>query len=219
MEVAHDNSKVVLSEAFVCGSESSIPKRLMDIAIASIGLVCVSPVLLLAAAAVKLSDGGPILHRRRCVGLNGKEFDAFKFRSMRVDADDVLRRDPKLRESFEQNFKLTSDPRITSIGRIIRKTSIDELPQLWNILIGEMSAVGPRMITRRELEKYGDDAGLLLTVKPGLTGFWQTEGRQTTSYAQRVQMDIYYIRNWSLAFDVRVLLRTPSKVFKGEGAY
>jgi len=219
MDVAHDNAEVVLSETFVCGSELSIPKRLMDIAIASIGFVCLSPLLLLTAVAIKLSDGGPVLHRRRCVGLNGKEFDAFKFRSMRVDADDVLRRDPDLRKTFEQNFKLTSDPRITSVGRFIRKSSIDELPQLWNILIGEMSAVGPRMITRQELEKYGDAASLLLTVKPGLTGFWQTEGRQTTSYAQRVQMDIYYIRNWSLVFDVRVLLRTPSKVFKGEGAY
>jgi lipopolysaccharide/colanic/teichoic acid biosynthesis glycosyltransferase len=219
MEVAHDNTKVVIAEGFVCESESSILKRLMDIAIASVGLVCLSPILLLTAVAIKLSDGGPVLHRRRCVGLNGKEFDAFKFRSMRVDADDILRRDPELRKTFEQNFKLQSDPRITSIGRFIRKTSIDELPQLWNILTGEMSAVGPRMITRQELQKYGDSASLLLTVKPGLTGFWQTEGRQTTSYEQRVQMDIYYIRNWSLSFDVRVLLRTPSKVFKGEGAY
>jgi lipopolysaccharide/colanic/teichoic acid biosynthesis glycosyltransferase len=219
MEVAHENTKVVIAEGFVCESESSIPKRLMDIAIASVGLVCLSPILLLTAIAIKLNDGGPILHRRRCVGLNGKDFDAFKFRSMRVDADDVLRSDPELRKTFEQNFKLRSDPRITSIGRFIRKSSIDELPQLWNILIGEMSAVGPRMITRQELEKYGDAAALLLTVKPGLTGYWQTEGRQTTSYEQRVQMDIYYIRNWSLSFDMRVLLRTPAKVFKGEGAY
>jgi len=219
MEVAHDNTEVVTAQEFVCGSESSIPKRLMDIAIASIGLVCLSPILLLTAIAIKFSDGGPVFHRRRCVGLNGKDFDAFKFRSMHVDADDVLLRDPELRKTFERNFKLHADPRVTSIGRFIRKTSIDELPQLWNILIGEMSAVGPRMITRQELEKYGDAASLLLTVKPGLTGFWQTEGRQTTSYEQRVQMDIYYIRNWSLSFDMRVLLRTPSKVFKGEGAY
>jgi lipopolysaccharide/colanic/teichoic acid biosynthesis glycosyltransferase len=219
MEVVHDNTEVVTAEGFVCGSESSIPKRLMDIAIASTGLVCLSPIFLLTAIAIKLSDGGPVFHRRRCVGLNGKDFNAFKFRSMRVDADDVLRRDPELRKAFEQNFKLQADPRITSIGRFIRKTSIDELPQLWNILTGEMSAVGPRMITRKELEKYGNAASLLLTVKPGLTGFWQTEGRQTTSYEQRVQMDIYYIRNWSLSFDMRVLLRTPSKVFKGEGAY
>ena len=219
MEALQDNPKVVLSAENASRSESSVAKRLMDFAIAAVGLVCVSPIMLATAVAIKLSDRGPILHRRRCVGLNGRDFDAFKFRSMRVDADEILKSDPELKRRFEQNFKLQSDPRITAVGRFIRKTSIDELPQLWNILIGDMSAVGPRMITRPELEKYGEFAQLLITVKPGLTGFWQVEGRQKTSYEQRVQMDIHYIKNWSLLFDLRVLLRTPAKVLKAEGAY
>ena len=194
-------------------------KRGMDIAVSALALLLASPLLLVTAIAIKLHDRGPILHRRRCVGVGGKEFDAYKFRSMRVDADQVLQSDAELRKAFEQNFKLTQDPRVTSVGRFIRKTSIDELPQLWNVLVGDMSAVGPRMVTRAELPKYGECANILLSVKPGVTGYWQTEGRQKTSYEGRVEMDMYYIRNWSLGFDLRMLLRTPFKVIKGDGAY
>ncbi len=200
-------------------SAAIVIKRFLDIAAAIAGLVLASPLMLATAVAIKLSDGGPILYRRRCVGVGGKEFDAFKFRSMRVDADEILKRDAALRSQFEQNFKLNNDPRVTRVGRWIRKTSIDELPQLWNVLLGDMSAVGPRMITRAELEKYGEFASVLLSVKPGVTGYWQTEGRQNTSYEERVKMDMFYIQNWSLLFDLRVLARTPAKVLKGEGAY
>jgi exopolysaccharide production protein ExoY len=194
-------------------------KRAMDVVVAALTLLLTSPLILVTAIAIKSHDGGPILYRRRCVGVGGKEFDAYKFRSMRVDADQVLQRDAQLRKEFEENFKLSRDPRVTSVGRLIRKTSIDELPQFWNVLLGNMSAVGPRMITRAELAKYRDCADILLSVKPGVTGYWQTEGRQKKSYEERVEMDMYYIQNWSLWFDVRMLLRTPFKVVKGDGAY
>ncbi len=194
-------------------------KRLIDISIALIGLLLSSPILLITAVAIKIEDRGPVLYRRRCVGLHGSEFDAFKFRSMCLNADEVLLSNRTLRESFERNFKLRDDPRITHVGKVIRKYSIDELPQLWNILAGQMSTVGPRMITRSELVNYGESADLFLSVKPGLSGYWQTSGRQNKSYEDRVQMDISYIRNWSLALDIRILLKTPFKVIRGEGAY
>ncbi len=194
-------------------------KRFIDVLVAAMALLVSCPIMVLTALAIKWHDGGPILYRRRCMTLGGREFDAYKFRSMRDDADDLLRRDAALREQFEKNYKLYRDPRVTRVGSFLRKTSIDELPQLWNVLKGDMSVVGPRMITRAETVKYGEFAAILLTVKPGLTGYWQTEGRQKTSYEERVRMDIYYIQNWSLWFDFRILLRTPSKVIKGEGAY
>lgn len=193
-------------------------KRLIDIVGASVGIVLLSPVLIAAAVMVKLSDGGPILYRRRVVGRAG-EFDAFKIRTMRMDADRILKQDPQLRAEYERNFKLRHDPRVTTVGATLRRYSLDELPQLFNVLFGEMSLVGPRMITAPELQKYGDQQSLLRTVKPGLTGYWQVNGRQQTSYGERVAMDKYYIENWSLWLDLKILFVTPSRVLKAEGAY
>jgi lipopolysaccharide/colanic/teichoic acid biosynthesis glycosyltransferase len=195
-----------------------LAKRTIDVLGGCVALVLLSPVLSAAALAVKLYDGGPVVYRRRCVGQRG-EFDAFKIRSMRVDADRYLEERPDLRREFEKNYKLGADPRVTPIGAFLRKASIDELPQLINVLRGEMSLVGPRMITKPELSKYGSDAGALLTVKPGMTGYWQVAGRQEVKYASRVEMDMYYIRNWSLALDMAILLKTPLKVLKREGAH
>ena len=193
-------------------------KRAIDLLGGGLALVLVLPLLVAAALAVKLYDGGPVLYRRRCVGQRG-EFDAFKIRSMRMDADRYLEEHPELMQQFEKNYKLHADPRITPVGEFLRKTSIDELPQLINVLRGEMSLVGPRMITRPELSKYGSHAAALLTVKPGMTGYWQVAGRQEVRYASRVEMDMYYIRNWSLTLDLAILLRTPLKVLKREGAH
>lgn len=193
-------------------------KRALDVVGALLGLVLVSPTLILIALLVKLEDGGPILHRRRVVGRDG-EFELYKFRSMCVNADQVLRSDAALLAEYQKNFKLVNDPRVTRVGRYLRKTSLDELPQLWSVLVGHMSLVGPRSITREELVKYGNSCDLLLSVRPGLSGYWQTEGRQTVSYQERVKMDIHYITNWSLLWDIRILLKTPQVVFKGEGAY
>jgi len=193
-------------------------KRLQDVAISAFFLLILSPVLAFIALIIKLQDGGPVIYRRRVVGPGGA-FDAFKFRSMRVDADEILAQNPALRAEFERNFKLISDPRITKVGGWLRKLSLDELPQLLNVLRGEMSIVGPRMITAPELEKYGEFQALLLTVKPGLTGYWQVHGRQQVAYEERVKMDIYYITHWSLALDWKVLWLTPARVLKGSGAY
>ena len=147
------------------------------------------------------------------------EFDAFKFRSMRHDADEILASDPDLRAEFEQNYKLKEDPRLTRHGAFLRRSSLDELPQLFNVLKGQMSLVGPRMVTPAELEKYGEYKQLRLTVKPGITGYWQVHGRQKVLYDERVRMDMYYIQNWSLMMDLKILIKTPLKVLRKEGAY
>ena len=193
-------------------------KSFLDVIFATILLITLSPLLLVIALAVKLQDGKPVIYRRRVVGPKG-EFDAYKFRSMRPDADTVLESNPGLREEFERNFKLTADPRVTRVGSWLRKLSLDELPQLVNVIRGQMSLVGPRMISPPELEKYGEAKALLLSVKPGLTGYWQVYGRQRVDYAERVKMDVFYIRNWSLGLDLKLLLLTPMRVLKGTGAY
>ena len=193
-------------------------KRAMDVAFACSLLLLCSPLIAALALATKLFGGGPVFHRRRVVGLWG-EFDAFKLRSMRVDADEILARDPVLRQEYERNFKLKDDPRVTPFGRFLRRTSLDELPQLWNVLKGEMSLVGPRMITPAELERYGEAAWIFKCVKPGLTGDWQINGRQQVSYEERVAMDLHYVQNWSLANDLAILLKTPLRAVRGTGAY
>ncbi|HKR31864.1 MAG TPA: sugar transferase [Terriglobales bacterium] len=193
-------------------------KRALDLAIAALSLAVSAPILAILALLVKLHDGGPIIYRRRVVGRSGN-FDAYKFRSMRVDADAVLVNDPALRRQFETNVKLVADPRVTSVGGFLRKFSLDELPQLVNVVKGQMSLVGPRMISPPELERYGEAKALLLSVRPGLTGYWQVYGRQRVDYAERVRMDVFYIQNWSLALDLKLLLLTPMRVLKGTGAY
>ena len=192
-------------------------KRSVDMVGAIVLLIVLSPIFVVAAALVYFDVGVPIIHRRRVVGPKG-EFDAFKFRTMRKDADAILASNPVLLAEYQRNFKLVNDPRVTKWGGILRKLSIDELPQLFNVLIGQMSLVGPRMITAPELAKYGPYRDILLCCKPGLTGYWQVFGRQTVSYEERVRMDVYYLQNWSLALDLLLLARTPLKVLNMEGA-
>ena len=193
-------------------------KRAIDVVCSLAVLALLSPVLIAITLLVLAIDGLPVIYRRRVVGPRGA-FDAFKFRTMRRDADSVLECDESLRAVFSENFKLKTDPRVTRLGSFLRKSSLDELPQLFNVLTGQMSLVGPRMITASELEKYGEHKNLLLTVKPGLTGYWQVHGRQEVSYAERVRMDIDYIRSWSLVTDIELLLLTPLRVIRGGGAY
>ena len=191
-------------------------KRSIDLVGASILLVLSAPVIFLLALRIKLHDSGPAFFRRRVVGPRG-EFDAFKLRTMRVDADEVLQRDASLRRQFEVNFKLKNDPRITSIGARLRRTGLDELPQLWNVLKGEMSLVGPRMITPIELKRYGAAGWIFAEMKPGLTGYWQTSGVQQAGYDRRIEMDLFYVENWSLSFDLKILIKTPDRVLRGSG--
>ena len=191
-------------------------KRAIDIVGSSLLLVVSAPLVLILALRIKLHDGGPAFFRRCVTGPMG-EFDAFKLRTMIVDADEVLRRDPLLRRRFEMNFKLKDDPRITAVGAMLRRTGLDELPQLWNVVKGQMSLVGPRMITPIELKKYGDTSWIFSEMKPGLTGYWQISNDQQVSYDRRIAMDLFYTENWSLLFDLKILIKTPARVLRGSG--
>jgi len=193
-------------------------KRVVDIVGSFLGIILLSPLILTVVMLVIVVDGTPIIYRRRVLGVSGG-FDAYKFRTMRRDADALLAADTALLDAFKSNFKLRTDPRVTRLGSWLRKYSCDELPQLFNVLKGQMSLVGPRIITAEELSKYGPYQDLLLTVKPGLTGYWQVRGRQNVSYEERVRMDVTYITNWSLSLDFLILLQTPAKVIQTEGAF
>ncbi len=194
-------------------------KQVLDYSLTIPGLIIISPILLLIAIAIKLDSPGPIIHRRRVMGMNGRQFDAYKFRTMYLNGDQILARYPNLRAELAQNHKIKEDPRITRVGKWLRKFSLDELPQLINILRNEMSLVGPRMISPAELEKYDQWDINLLTVRPGLTGLWQVRGRSDVSYDQRVRFDMYYIRNWSIWLDLQILAQTLPAVIKSRGAY
>jgi exopolysaccharide biosynthesis polyprenyl glycosylphosphotransferase len=194
-------------------------KRVLDLVV-SIGALLVSwPFMLVVAVAVKLDSPGPVFYRRRVVGVGAKPFDALKFRTMYVDAEERLARDPELRRQFEKNYKLKNDPRVTRVGGLLRRTSLDELPQLFNVLLGQMSLVGPRMITSEERARYGKWRMNLCTVKPGITGLWQVSGRSDVGYEERVTLDMHYIRNFSIWLDLHLLWRTIPAVVKGHGAY
>jgi len=193
-------------------------KRLMDLVGATLVLIAAAPVLLVASLLIVVTSPGPLLHRRRVIGLGGREFDALKLRTMVADADRILAENPELRAAFERNYKLRGDPRVTPVGRLLRKWSVDELPQLLNVLRGEMSLVGPRMITPGELAKYGPNSERLFSVRPGLSGLWQISGRQEIDYPERVRMDLDYIEHWGFGRDLTIALRTPAAVVRGRGA-
>jgi len=200
------------------GIDASL-KKVLDYIGAMVGLTLLSPVFLFLAIAIKRSSPGPIFHRRRVVGVGGKEFDAFKFRTMVTNADEVLEQNPALKAEFERNFKLKDDPRVTRIGKLLRKGSLDELPQLFNVLLGEMSLVGPRMITSEEVSKYGKRRMNLLTVKPGISGLWQVSGRSDVNYEERVRLDMHYIRNYTVWQDIQIIIQTFPAIFRKKGAY
>jgi len=191
----------------------------MDFSLTLIGLVLISPLLLMLAVIVKLDSPGPVLYRRRVMGRGGTQFDAFKFRTMLVNGDEVLAAHPELRAEWEREQKLKDDPRITRSGQWMRKLSLDELPQLFNVLGSQMSLVGPRMIAPVELARYGNDAMELLTVKPGITGLWQVSGRSDLGYADRARLDMEYVRTRSFRLDLKLLLLTLPTVIMKKGAY
>ncbi len=195
-------------------------KTLLDYTIVLISAATLLPFLLVVAILIKLDSPGPIFYRRRVLGVGGKEFDAFKFRTMVVNGDEVLAKHPELLAELQTNHKLKDDPRVTRLGRWLRRTSIDELPQFLNVVLGQMSLVGPRMITPAEAALYGQMKHNLLTVRPGLTGLWQVSGRSNLAYEDRMRLDMHYIRNYSLWLDLHILFfQTPAVVFKGRGAY
>lgn len=198
----------------------SFIKRSFDIISSGLGLIILSPLFLLLIICVKLGSKGPAFYGHKRIGKNGKEFKVWKFRSMVVDQrplEEILT--PEQLEEWKRDFKITNDPRVTKVGKILRKTSLDELPQLWNIFIGQMSVVGWRPILTEELERYTkEERELLLKVRPGLTGYWASHGRSNTSYEDRIKMELYYPYKRSLWLDIRILWHTAIGVFRSDGA-
>ena len=194
-------------------------KTFLDLSLTISLLLLLAPSLLLLALLIKLDSPGPVFYRRRVMGLNGVQFDALKYRTMRIDGDAILAASPDLLDELATTHKIKDDPRITRLGMFLRKFSLDELPQLFNVLKRDMSLVGPRMISPPELKNYGNWAMNLLTVRPGLTGLWQVSGRSDVAYEERVQLDMFYIRNYTVWLDLQLIFRTVPVVLSGQGAY
>ena len=200
-------------------------KRLFDIVFSLSVLVLFSPIYLILALLIALSSPGPIFYVQERVGRNYKHFGCIKFRTMIANADEVLlqmmEQDPKLRQEFADNFKLKQDPRITWIGRFLRITSLDEFPQFWNVLKGDMSVVGPRPLVPEELFMYGRHMNKILTIKPGITGLWQVSGRNDIPYERRIKIDVYYVNSRNFWMDLSIILKTVLVVIlpNKNGAY
>lgn len=197
----------------------SFCKRLFDILSSGLALILFSWLFMILAILVKCSSKGPVFYGHTRIGRKGKAFKVWKFRSMKMDnrpLEEILT--PEQLEEYKRDFKVTNDPRVTKIGKFLRKTSLDELPQLWNIFVGQMSVVGWRPILQEELDRYGENKDLLLKVRPGLTGYWASHGRSDTTYDDRIKMELYYSVKRSLWMDIKILFATVIGVFKGEGA-
>lgn len=190
-----------------------------DLLITIPAMILLLPVLLIIGIAIKLDSPGPILHRRRVMGVNKRQFDALKFRTMYENGDEIIDKYPGLKADLARNHKLKDDPRVTRVGRFLRKWSLDELPQMINVVKRDMSVVGPRMICPEEMDNYSQWNINLLTVKPGITGLWQVSGRSDVTYEERVRLDMHYIRNWSIWLDAQILIRTIPAVLRARGAY
>jgi len=200
-------------------------KRIFDILFSIFAIIVTLPVFIIIGIIIKLTDGGNIFYGHTRIGKNCKPFKVFKFRSMYMDADkkleEMLKNNPELKEEWEKTFKLKNDPRITPIGKFIRKTSLDELPQFFNVILGDMSVVGPRPVVQKELDMYyKDKTKMYCSVKPGVTGYWQVEVRSDADdYDERIQMDEWYINNQSLWLDIKIILKTIKVVLTAKGAY
>lgn len=196
-----------------------VVKRGIDILGAALGIIFLSPLMIIIAIAIKMDSKGPVFFAHKRLGQYGNTIKVYKFRSMVQNADEILKNfTEEQKKEFRENFKLKDDPRITKIGDFLRKTSLDELPQLFNILIGNISIVGPRPIVEKELEKYGIYAEKFLSVKPGLTGLWQVSGRSDISYCERIKLDMKYISTRNLWIDLKIIFKTVLVVFSREGA-
>lgn len=197
-------------------------KRCFDVVCASVILVLISPLILVICLAIASNRSGSVLYRHKRIGLGGREFDCLKFRSMVADGDAILQAhlaaNPEAAEEWAEKRKLTDDPRVTPIGRFLRKSSLDELPQIINVLRGEMSLVGPRPIVRDEISRYDLELVHYLRTRPGITGLWQVSGRSDTSYEKRVTLDRRYALRWSLLDDISIMLRTIPALLLQRGA-
>ena len=198
-------------------------KRIFDLVFTTVGSLLISPILIGLVIAVAISNKGHVIFAHQRVGRNGILFPCYKFQTMIPNAQEALEKylkeNPAARKEWEENFKLEHDPRVTKLGAFLRKTSLDELPQLWNVIKGDMSLVGPRPIVTKEIERYGENFREYSMVLPGITGMWQASGRSDTTYEERVEMDTWYVRNWSVWIDLMYLFKTVKAVFCGKGAY
>ncbi len=198
-------------------------KDIFDKVVSILLFILFFPVLLVLFVVVAISTNGRPIFKQRRVGQNGKKFNIYKFRTMKIDADreleELLQRDDEARAEWESEFKLKDDPRVTKIGKFLRRTSLDELPQIMNVFQGKMSLVGPRPIIDDEIIKYGDMFDYFIAVKPGITGLWQVSGRNDISYEDRVQLDVWYVRNWSVELDIIILVKTVVIVLLRKGSY
>jgi exopolysaccharide production protein ExoY len=203
--------------------QSSRVKRVMDLVLAFPVLVLVSPLLMAIYALLKIFDPGPALFTQQRIGRDGQSFVVYKFRTMRVDAaerlEHLLASDPKAAAEWAKYQKLRNDPRVTLLGRFLRRTSLDELPQLLNIMRGEMSVIGPRPVTPGEMQRYGSDVPYYIAVRPGVLGLWQVRGRNKLTYPQRVAYDVEYVETWSIWQDFKIILLAIPVVLLGRGAY
>ena len=197
-------------------------KRIMDLVIASTALVMAAPVMIVVALLIRITAGGPAVFSHSRIGFGGKPFNCYKFRSMVANSEEVLKAyleaNPDAGMEWEETQKIKNDPRVTFLGWMLRKSSLDELPQLFNIIRGDMSCVGPRPIVKDELNRYGDHVGEYLRTRPGLTGLWQVSGRSSMDYAGRVALDSQYVRNWSVWLDIVILFRTIFAVMRFDRA-
>ena len=202
---------------------NKIYKRIFDLVCTICGGLLILPIIAVVALLVAIDNKGNVIFAHRRIGKDGKEFPCYKFQSMVPNAQEILQdylaKNPEARKEWEESFKLTNDPRVTKLGGFLRKTSLDELPQLWNVIKGDMSLVGPRPIVKKEIERYGEYFREYAMVLPGITGMWQASGRSDTTYEERVEMDTWYVRNWSVWLDIMYLAKTFTAVIFGKGAY
>jgi len=196
-------------------------KRVFDILVSGLSLIVFSPIFLLIVILIRIDSKGKTFYKHKRIGKQGKPIYLYKFRSMYFDSEERLEKmlkNPDIRKEWEENFKLENDPRITKVGKMLRRTSLDELPQLINILRGDMSIVGPRPVIESEIEKYGEEKEKFLSVTPGLTGWWACNGRSCTSYEDRKKLELYYVEHRSISLDLKIIFKTFISVMKQDGA-
>lgn len=214
LTLENEENKIVVKKNYY-----KYTKRILDIVLSSIGFIVLLPIFGMIALCVKLDSRGPVFFKHKRIGKNGKEIYIYKFRTMVENAEDMIKDfTPEQAKEFRKNYKLKDDPRITKVGKVLRKTSLDELPQLLNIIKGELSIIGPRPVIKEELEKYGDNKKKFLSVTPGLTGYWAANGRSCTSYEERMNLELYYVDKMSFKLDVKILIKTALTVLIRKGA-
>lgn len=213
-----------LSQSFQCEVKHFPIKRIFDVLFSSIVLILISPLIILLILLIKISCPGKTIYSHERIGRGGKRFKCYKFRTMYPDADkrlnDILKTNPELQEEWNRSFKLKNDPRVTPLGRLLRRTSLDELPQFWNVLKGDLSVVGPRPVVKEEIDKhFGVKAYKILSVRPGITGLWQVSGRSDTTYENRIKLEEQYVDTQSFFRDLKLVLKTIPCMLYFKGAY